>query len=167
MAVYTLERVQRLPISLEEAWAFFSSPLNLREITPSYMRFEVLSDPKWVGKMYPGQIITYTVRPLWGIPLFWMTEITHVREGEFFVDEQRVGPYALWHHQHHFKPIEGGVEMTDLVHYRLPLGILGDLAQRLFVHRQLEEIFDYRYRVLEQRFGSMSAGIRPTAVAHV
>ncbi len=167
MAVYTLERVQRLPISLEEAWAFFSSPLNLREITPPYMRFEVLSDAKWVGKMYPGQIITYTVRPLWGIPLFWMTEITHVREGEFFVDEQRVGPYALWHHQHHFKPIEGGVEMTDLVHYRLPLGILGDLAQRLFVRRQLEEIFDYRYRVLEQRFGSMSAGIRPTAVAHV
>ncbi len=166
MAVYTLERVQRLPISLEEAWAFFSSPLNLREITPPYMRFEVLSDAKWVGKMYPGQIITYTVRPLLGIPLFWMTEITHVREGEFFVDEQRVGPYALWHHQHHFKPIEGGVEMTDLVHYRLPLGILGDLAQRLFLRRQLEEIFDYRYRVLEQRFGSMSAGIRPAAVAH-
>ncbi len=166
MAVYTLERVQRLPISLEEAWAFFSSPLNLREITPPYMRFEVLSDPKWVGKMYPGQIITYTVRPLLGIPLFWMTEITHVREGEFFVDEQRVGPYALWHHQHHFKPIEGGVEMTDLVHYRLPLGILGDLAQALFVRRQLEEIFDYRYRVLEQRFGAMPAGIRPAAVAH-
>ncbi len=166
MAVYTLERVQRLPISLEEAWAFFSSPLNLREITPPYMRFEVLSDHRWVDRMYPGQIITYTVRPLLGIPLFWMTEITHVREGEFFVDEQRVGPYALWHHQHHFKPIEGGVEMTDLVHYRLPLGILGALAHALLVRRQLEEIFDYRYRVLEQRFGSMSAGVRPTAITH-
>lgn len=165
MGVYTLERVQRLPISIEEAWDFFSSPLNLRDITPPYMRFQVLSDPKWVGRMYPGQIITYTVRPVLGIPLFWMTEITHVREGEFFVDEQRVGPYALWHHQHHFKPIEHGVEMTDLVHYRLPLGPLGTLAHALFVRRQLEEIFDYRYQVLEKRFGRLGAAAETTAVA--
>lgn len=165
MGVYTLERVQRLPISIEEAWDFFSSPLNLRDITPAYMRFQVLSDPKWVGRMYPGQIITYTVRPVLGIPLFWMTEITHVREGEFFVDEQRVGPYALWHHQHHFKPIEGGVEMTDLVHYRLPLGPLGTLAHALFVRRQLEEIFDYRYQVLEKRFGRLGAAAETAAMA--
>lgn len=165
MGVSILERVQRLPISIEEAWDFFSSPLNLRDITPSYMRFQVLSDPKWVGRMYPGQIITYTVRPVLGIPLFWMTEITHVREGEFFVDEQRVGPYALWHHQHHFKPIEGGVEMTDLVHYRLPLGPLGTLAHALFVRRQLEEIFDYRYQVLEKRFGRLGATAETAAIS--
>ncbi len=164
MGVYSLERVQRLPISIEEAWDFFSSPLNLRDITPAYMHFQVLSDPKWVGRMYPGQVITYTVRPVLGIPLFWMTEITHVREGEFFVDEQRVGPYALWHHQHHFKPIEGGVEMTDLVHYRLPLGPLGTLAHALFVRRQLEEIFDYRYQVLEKRFGRLGAAAETAAV---
>ncbi|MCS7035897.1 MAG: SRPBCC family protein [Saprospiraceae bacterium] len=165
MGVYSLERVQRLPISIEEAWDFFSSPLNLRDITPPYMQFQVLSDPRWVGRMYPGQIITYTVRPVLGIPLFWMTEITHVREGEFFVDEQRIGPYALWHHQHHFRPIEGGVEMTDLVHYRLPLGPLGALAHALFVRRQLEEIFDYRYQVLEKRFGRMDAVPKATSAA--
>lgn len=167
MAVYTLERIQRLPISLEEAWSFFSSPLNLREITPPYMRFEVLTEGRWVERMYPGQVITYTVRPVLGIPLFWMTEITHVREGEFFVDEQRIGPYALWHHQHHFKPIEGGVEMTDLVHYRLPLGPLGALAHRLFVRRQLEHIFDYRYQVLERRFGRMYTSTAPATVSQV
>ncbi len=165
MATYLLERVQRLPISIEEAWRFFSSPLNLRDITPPYMRFEVLSDKRWVERMYPGQIITYTVRPLLGIPLFWMTEITHVREGEFFVDEQRVGPYALWHHQHHFRPIEGGVEMTDLVHYRLPLGPIGDLAHALFIRRQLEGIFDYRYKVLEERFGRMDSVLAASVMA--
>ncbi len=155
MAVYTLKRVQRLPIPLEQAWEFFSSPLNLRHITPAYMGFEVTSDPALLQKMYAGQIITYTVKPLLGIPLFWMTEITHVEAGKFFVDEQRVGPYALWHHQHHFRPIPGGVEMLDLVHYRLPLGWLGDLANRLFVRRQLNGIFDFRKKVLEERFGQM------------
>lgn len=105
--------------------------------------------------MYPGQIIAYTVSPLLGIPLYWMTEITHVREQQFFVDEQRVGPYALWHHQHHFKAIPNGVEMKDIVHYKLPLGWLGQLGNALFVRRQLESIFDYRWNVLEERFGKM------------
>jgi ligand-binding SRPBCC domain-containing protein len=155
MAVYTLKRVQRLPISLEKAWDFFSSPLNLKEITPEYMGFEVRSDPAFLQKMYAGQVITYTVRPVLGIPLFWMTEITHVEPGQFFVDEQRVGPYALWHHQHHFKSVEGGVEMTDLVHYRIPLGWLGDLANALFVRRQLESIFNYRWNKLESLFGKI------------
>ncbi|MCS6928257.1 MAG: SRPBCC family protein [Saprospiraceae bacterium] len=157
MGVYVLKRTQRLPISIQEAWAFFSSPLNLPEITPPYLGFEILSERSWLGRMYAGQIVTYKVRPLLGIPMFWMTEITHVREGEFFVDEQRIGPYAFWHHQHHFKPIAGGVEMTDIVHYRLPLGIIGKLAHVLFVRRQLEEIFNYRYRVLEKRFGRIEA----------
>lgn len=154
MSVHTLKRVQRLPISVEKAWEFFSSPLNLKEITPAHMGFHVTSDPEFSSKkMYAGQVITYTVSPLFGIPLFWMTEITQVQEGVFFVDEQRVGPYALWHHQHHFKAIPGGVEMTDLVHYRVPLGILGDFANWLFVRRQLEGIFGYRWKKLEEVFG--------------
>lgn len=153
MSIYTLQRVQRLPISLEEAWDFFSSPLNLSKITPDYMQFNVTSDPAFLQQMYAGQVITYTVRPLFNIPLFWMTEIKYVQPGQFFVDEQRVGPYSLWHHQHHFKSIAGGVEMTDLVHYQLPLGPLGKLAHWLFVRRQLAGIFDYRWKKLEQRFG--------------
>lgn len=155
MSVYSLKRVQRLPISLNEAWAFFSNPMNLQEITPAYMGFKVHSDPDFLQKMYAGQVITYTVKPVLGIPLFWMTEITHVADQQFFVDEQRVGPYSLWHHQHHFKAIEGGVEMTDLVHYKLPLGWLGNLAHLIFVKRQLQGIFDYRWKVLEERFGKL------------
>jgi ligand-binding SRPBCC domain-containing protein len=155
MAVHTLKRVQRLPISLEKAWDFFSSPLNLKEITPPYMGFDVKSDPAFLQKMYAGQIITYTVKPLLNIPLFWMTEIKHVADKQFFVDEQRVGPYTIWHHQHHFKAVLGGVEMTDLVHYKIPLGWLGDFANWLFVRRQLEGIFDFRWKKLEEMFGKM------------
>lgn len=156
MSVHRLKRVQRLPVSLEAAWDFFSNPSNLKEITPGYMGFNITSDPEYSArKMYAGQVITYTVTPILNIPLFWMTEITHVQEGRFFVDEQREGPYALWHHQHHFKEIPGGVEMTDLVHYKAPLGWLGDLANLFFIRRQLNQIFDYRWKVLEERFGVM------------
>ena len=155
MFVYTLKRVQLLPISPDAAWDFFSSPSNLGAITPAYLKFNVTSDPEFLSKMYAGQIITYTVRPLLDIPLFWMTEIKHVQPGVFFVDEQRVGPYAIWHHQHHFKAVPGGVEMTDLVHYKLPLGPLGALARWLFVGRQLEGIFDFRRDKLEQLFGHL------------
>lgn len=166
MSLYTLKRVQRLPITLEEAWDFFSSPLNLSKITPEYMQFTVTSDPEFLQKMYTGQIITYTVRPLLNIPLFWMTEIKHVQPGAFFVDEQRIGPYAIWHHQHHFKTIPGGVEMTDLVHYKLPLGPLGVFAKWLFVGRQLEGIFEYRWKKLEQMFGTISENVaHKTAIA--
>ncbi len=152
MSVYTLKRVQRLPITVAEAWDFFSTPDNLKKITPEHMGFQVTSDPDFLTKIYAGQVITYTVKPLLGIPLFWMTEITHVEPGVFFVDEQRVGPYALWHHQHHFKAVPGGVEMTDLVHYRVPLGWLGDFANWLFVRQQLKQIFDYRWKALEAKF---------------
>ena len=155
MSVYALKRVQRLPISLDQAWDFFSSPLNLREITPPYMDFKVTSDPEFLKKMYTGQIITYTVKPVLGIPLFWMTEIKHVADRQFFVDEQRVGPYRIWHHQHHFREIPRGVEMTDLVHYQIPFGPLGQLANWLFVRRQLEGIFSYRWNKLEDLFGKM------------
>jgi ligand-binding SRPBCC domain-containing protein len=152
MAVYSLRTVQNIPIRLEEAWDYFSRPQNLQEITPSYMGFEIKS--KYMGdRMYAGQIIEYKVRPLAGIPIYWMTEITHVVEGKLFVDEQRFGPYALWHHQHHFREIEGGVEMIDIVHYKNPLWILGDIANALFVRKQLEGIFDYRFKKVEELFG--------------
>jgi len=152
MAVYSLKTVQQIPIPLVEAWDFFSNPANLQKITPGHMSFKTIS--KYHGeKMYAGQIIEYKVKPVLGIPLYWMTEITHVQENEYFIDQQRFGPYRMWHHQHHFKSIEGGVEMTDIVHYRMPLWILGDIANSLFVKRQLNEIFDYRYKKVEQLFG--------------
>jgi ligand-binding SRPBCC domain-containing protein len=154
MGSYSLKKVQRLPISLDEAWDFFSSPRNLKEITPAYMGFTILSNSD-SEKMYAGQIITYKVRPVLGIPLFWMTEITHVEDKKYFVDEQRFGPYALWHHAHFFKAIEGGVEMTDLVNYKLPLGFLGNIAHAVFAKKQLEGIFDYRVKVLDEKFGKM------------
>ncbi len=152
MAVYSIKTVQRMPVSLAQAWDFFSSPANLQTITPPYMGFTIISQHHG-DKMYPGQIIEYKVTPVLGIPLYWMTEITHVQEERFFVDEQRFGPYSLWHHQHHFKAIEGGVEMTDIVHYKLPLWWLGDLANVLFVKKQLAGIFEYRKKKVEEMFG--------------
>ena len=107
--------------------------------------------------MYPGQIIEYNVKPVGGIPLYWMTEITHVSDRQYFVDEQRFGPYSMWHHQHHFKTIEGGVEMTDIVHYKLPLWFLGDIAHTLFIRKQLHGIFDFRFKKAEELFGKWSA----------
>jgi len=149
--VYSIKAVQRLPVSLEEAWHFFSSPQNLADITPANLRFNIIS--KYHGeKMYAGQVIEYKIRPVLNIPLYWMTEITHVEEMKYFVDEQRFGPYAMWHHQHHFKLIEGEVEMTDIVHYKLPLWFLGDIANWLFVKNQLKEIFEYRYKKASQLF---------------
>jgi len=136
---------------MDEAWDFFSSPKNLQKITPSQLGFKIIS--KHHGdKMYAGQIIEYKVSPVLGIPIYWMTEITQVEDKKFFIDEQRFGPYSLWHHQHHFREVEGGVEMTDIVHYKLPLGILGDIAHALFVEKQLKGIFDYRFKIVEEMF---------------
>jgi len=151
---YSLYRKQLLPITLDEAWEYFSSPRNLQEITPKYMGFNVLSKHK-IDKMYPGQVICYHVKPLLGIPLFWMTEITHVRDKEYFVDEQRFGPYNFWHHQHFFTAVEGGVLMEDLLHYKLPLGSLGAIANAVIVKNQLAGIFEYRRKVLEDKFGKL------------
>ena len=121
MATFSLKTVQLIPVDIDTAWEFFSNPANLQAITPKNLGFKILS--KHHGdKMYPGQIIEYRVSPVLGIPMYWMTEITHVKDKAFFVDEQRFGPYQLWHHQHHFKIVDGGVEMTDIVHYRNPLG---------------------------------------------
>jgi len=149
--VYSIKTVQVLPISLEKAWDFFSSPANLAEITPKNLGFNIIS--KHHGeKMYAGQIIEYKVSPVLGIPLYWMTEITHVEQHKFFVDEQRFGPYSMWHHQHHFKEVPGGVEMTDIVHYKLPFWFLGDIANSVFVKKQLNDIFDYRFKAVEKIF---------------
>ena len=151
--VYSLSTVQVMPVSLEKAWDFFSRPQNLRDITPSNLGFTILS--KYHGdRMYPGQIIEYKVSPVLGIPLYWMTEITHVLDGKYFVDEQRFGPYALWHHQHHFRQVAQGVEMTDIVHYKLPLGMLGDIAHSLFVKKQLAHIFEFRRQKVIELFGA-------------
>jgi len=136
---------------MDEAWDFFSSPKNLQKITPSQLGFKIIS--KHHGdKMYAGQIIEYKVSPVLGIPIYWMTEITQVADKKYFIDEQRFGPYSLWHHQHHFREVEGGVEMTDIVHYKLPLGILGDIAHAIFVKKQLKGIFDYRFKIVEEMF---------------
>lgn len=149
--IYSLKKVQILKVPVAEAWAFFSSPKNLADITPSNLGFTITS--KHHGEvMYPGQIIQYIVKPVLGIPLTWLTEITHVEDEKFFIDEQRFGPYSFWHHQHHFKPHDSGTEMTDIVHYKLPLWFLGDLANTFFIKTQLKKIFDYRYAKAEKLF---------------
>lgn len=152
MATFSLKTVQLIPVDIDTAWEFFSNPANLQAITPKNLGFKILSKHHG-AKMYPGQIIEYKVSPVLGIPMYWMTEITHVKDKEFFVDEQRFGPYQLWHHQHHFKAVEGGVEMTDIVHYRNPLGFLGNIANTLFVKAQLKQIFEFRFKVVEDLFG--------------
>ncbi|MAT89358.1 MAG: cell division inhibitor [Flavobacteriaceae bacterium] len=152
MKIFTLRAQQRFPISLEEAWEFLSDPKNLKVITPDYMGFHIVSGGE--RSMYAGQIIEYIVTPIAGIKTSWVTEITHVKEGEYFVDEQRFGPYSLWHHKHFLRPIEGGVEMEDVIHYKLPFGIIGKWAHPFLVKPKLNEIFEYRKQALEQRFGT-------------
>ena len=149
--MYQLKRTQRVPISLERAWAFFSSPRNLATITPDELGFHIKSDLP--DRMYPGMFIVYTVRPLLGIPMTWVTEITQVSEPHFFIDDQRVGPYAIWHHQHFFKAIPGGVELTDIVDYQLPFAPFFNFMHPVVVRPKLEEIFAYRERKLVELFG--------------
>jgi len=143
MKIYTLHKKQKLPISVNQAWDFLSDPRNLKTITPEYMGFNILS-----------QIIQYIVTPVFGIKTKWVTEITHVIDNHYFVDEQRFGPYALWHHKHFIKEIDGGVEMEDIVDYKLPFGFLGQLVHPILVKPKLEEIFNYRTKKLEQLFGT-------------
>ena len=151
MSVHSIKTVQKIPCSLTTAWDFFSDPANLAKITPGNLNFKVIS--KYHGnKIYPGQIIEYTVKPILKIPLHWMTEITHVEKEKYFIDEQRKGPYNLWYHQHHFKTIEGGIEMTDIVHYKIPFGFIGEFANSIFVKSQLRKIFEYRFQKVEEVF---------------
>lgn len=151
MKIYRLETIQKLPISQSEAWDFLSDPKNLKRITPDYMGFKIVSGA--AERMFSGQIIQYVVTPLLNIPTTWVTEITHVEEGNYFVDEQRFGPYDLWHHKHFIKPIEKGVEMIDIVDYKIPFGVLGRIAHPLIVAPKLKEIFEYRKKALIELFG--------------
>jgi ligand-binding SRPBCC domain-containing protein len=154
MAIYQIREEMEVTASLEEVWDFISSPGNLKEITPGYMGFEITT-PGLPDKIYPGLMISYKVRPFLGIQMNWLTEITQVREPNYFVDEQRAGPYALWHHEHSLQVIEKGVLMSDLVTYRLPAGPLGMLAHGVFIKKQLKSIFQYRELALEKRFGRL------------
>lgn len=148
---YQLYREQKLHCDVEKAWQFFSSPMNLSKITPQDMHFTVLSD-YGDARIFEGMLIDYTVSPLWGIPLKWRTRITQVDELKSFTDFQQNGPYTYWNHFHEFIPHADGVLMRDTVDYKLPLGILGHMAHRVFVRKKLETIFDFRYDVLEKLF---------------
>ncbi|MDN3723776.1 SRPBCC family protein [Aequorivita sp. SDUM287046] len=153
MKIFILQTKQKLPISVDEAWAFLSNPKNLRTITPDYMGFHILSGEE--KPMFAGQIIEYIVTPIFGLKMKWITEITHVSHKQYFVDEQRFGPYAMWHHKHFIKEIEGGVEMEDLLHYKLPFGVIGELAHPFLIKPKLEEIFAYRKNKLIALFGTL------------
>lgn len=151
MKIYNLHSKQKLPITVQQAWDFLSDPKNLKTITPDYMGFHILSGAD--RPMFQGQIIQYIVTPVAGIKTKWVTEITHVRDKEYFVDEQRFGPYDLWHHKHFIKEIPGGVEMEDIIDYKIPLGILGQLVHPVLVAPKLKEIFTYRKKKLIELFG--------------
>jgi len=155
MALYTLEFSQKFPVSPEEIWNFISSPANLKSITPEFMGFEIIGK-NLSQNMYPGMIISYHVRPVLGLKTLWVTEITQVKELEYFVDDQRIGPYRLWHHEHYLKQIPGGVLMVDKVSYAPPLGVLGQLAKLLFIEKMLNRIFYYRRTKLEEKFGKFN-----------
>jgi ligand-binding SRPBCC domain-containing protein len=152
MGFYQLHKTQKIPASVEKAWDFISSPANLKKITPAYMGFDITSK-NLSEKMYPGMIISYKVSPVLGIKTTWVTEITHVKDGDYFVDEQRVGPYSMWHHEHKIESIPGGVLMTDIVSYKPPFGFLGSIANTLLIKSKLKEIFDFRTKAVEEIFG--------------
>lgn len=150
MKIYQLKTTQKLPVSIDIAWDFFSNPKNLAKITPARLNFKIKSElPE---KMRQGMIIVYTVRPVMNIPVTWVTEITHVNEPFYFVDEQRFGPYKMWHHEHIFREVDDGIIMEDIVSYALPLGFLGRIAHWIFVRKKVQEIFKYRSAILKDYF---------------
>jgi ligand-binding SRPBCC domain-containing protein len=150
MGFYSIKTEQFINADIDKLWAFFSNPANLAILTPEELNFVTTSESE--DRIYAGQIITYTIRPLLGIKLKWMTEITHVHNKSLFVDEQRAGPYKLWHHQHHFILQSDRVLMKDIVHYSLPFGFLGKIAHYLFVRKKLEHIFKYRREKIDVLF---------------
>lgn len=143
---------QIIPVSLDAAWSFFTDPANLDLLTPGDMKFSVTSPLEEKG-IYPGMIITYKVSPLLRIPMTWMTEIVQVQERKYFIDDQKSGPFKIWHHQHHFREIDDGVEMIDIVYFKAPFGILGRLAEKLIVRNRVKKIFAYRKKILKEIFG--------------
>lgn len=152
--LHTIHKSQIIKSNMDEVWAFMSSPKNLAIITPDYMGFKILSDPKTIEFMYPGQIIEYNISPVLGLKLNWVTEITQVKANSYFIDEQRFGPYTFWHHQHFFKETSAGIEMTDLIHYKLPWGFLGKIANSFFIQKQLESIFNYRKQKINEIYNT-------------
>ncbi len=151
MGFYQFKRTQFFDVSIDELWEFISKPENLKKITPDYMGFDITSESK--GAMYEGMIISYKVSPLLGIKTTWVTEITNVKPKKYFVDEQRIGPYKIWHHQHFLEEKEGGTLMTDIISYQPPFGILGAIANKIVIKQKLKEIFDYRKQALIKLFG--------------
>lgn len=152
MGFYQFERLQKIPATRQQVWDFIATPVNLQKITPADMGF-IINSNNLPEKMYAGMIISYKVRPLLGIPLTWVTEITQVIEGSYFIDEQRIGPYAMWHHQHHLQDIPGGVLMHDIISYQPPFGPLGDVVNALVIKNKLQQIFNYRHTAIEKQFG--------------
>jgi ligand-binding SRPBCC domain-containing protein len=153
LKLYQIKTKQKLPISVDKAWEFLSNPKNLKEITPKHMNFRILSGAD--RTIFAGQIIQYKVTPMLGISTKWVTEITHVKDKEYFVDEQRFGPYALWHHKHFIKKIDGGVEMEDVIDYKIPFGIIGQIVHPIIVKNKLKQIFKYRENKLKELFGEI------------
>jgi len=151
--IHQIKKEQFLNASIEDVWDFASSPKNLKKITPDYMNFVIKSKNR-EEKIYPGMIICYKVSPLLKIPTSWVTEITHVEKNKFFVDEQRVGPYKIWHHEHLFKQEEKGVLMIDIISYKLPFGILGRLVNYFFINKKINKIFNYRYDRMKEIFNT-------------
>ena len=153
MAYFQKRQTQKVKATIDEVWDFISSPSNLKEITPDYMGFEIVTE-NLPEKMYKGMIIGYKVSPIAGLKTNWVTEITQVDEKKYFVDEQRIGPYKMWHHQHFIEELPGGgVLMTDIVTYQPPFGFLGAIANSVLIKKKLIEIFEYRTKAVEKRFG--------------
>lgn len=145
-----LESTLIIPGSIEEVWDFFSSPANLEKITPRSMNFKILTPlPE---RMYEGLLIAYKVSPFPFIRVSWVTEISRIRENEYFIDEQRKGPYSIWHHEHHFKVVDNGVEMKDILYYSMPAGIIGKWMEKLVVEKRVRQIFEYREKRVSELF---------------
>jgi ligand-binding SRPBCC domain-containing protein len=151
MPIYQFETKQLIPAKIDEVWNFMSSPKNLKKITPDYLGFEIISK-NLPEKMYPGMLISYIVKPLFNIPVNWVTQISQVQYPNYFIDTQMSGPYSIWHHQHHLYQQDNGVLMIDIVTYKPPFGFFGAIANSLFIKKQLNEIFDYRYKAIEKLF---------------
>ena len=152
MMVNKLSYSQKLPVSMDDVWDFLSSPSNLKLITPESMNFKIIDWDK--KKAYPGQIIQYTISPVLGIKIKWVTEITQVKRNSYFIDEQRFGPYSFWHHKHFIKEIDNGILMDDIVHYKIPFGFIGKILNKVYVQNKLDKIFKYRENKLNEIFGN-------------
>jgi len=155
MGFYQKKQTQHFNNTVDELWAFISNPKNLKLITPDYMGFDIVTEGL-PDKMYEGMIIGYKVSPLLGIKTTWVTEVTHIEDKQYFVDEQRVGPYKMWHHQHFLEATPKGTLMNDIVSYQPPFGIFGMMANQLIIKKKLEEIFSYRTKVLSELFEDSS-----------